>query len=55
MKIYTEQCYDGTWRANDENYDAEVIDGCWVGNGVVGEGLTKKEAIYDYWSQQDEQ
>ena len=54
MKLYTEQDYLGTWRCTDENYYAECIEGTWVGNGTIGEGLTEEDAIADYWSLQDE-
>ncbi len=56
MKINTEQEYDGTWRATDENYQADQDEyGTWHGDGIVGEGLTEKDAIADYWEQRNEQ
>jgi hypothetical protein len=55
MKINTEQDYLGTWRATDDNYQADTDEGHWQSDGIVGEGLTEKDAIADYWEQRSEQ
>ncbi len=46
-KINTEPDYMGYWMATTENYDAECIDGTWVSDHPVGEGLTEQEAVDD--------
>jgi len=43
MKITTEQRYDGSWAAIDE----DTYDGAPDGNNTYGSGNTEQEAIED--------
>lgn len=55
FRLNTEQNYDGSWSAFDDNYQASTNDeGVWVGEGSHGQGRTEKEAIDDYWEQEND-